>query len=110
MSPRLPSALLEARVQIEALAGTSGRGGQQYATAVTRAAHVEETYRLVIDERADSDTRGQEVAATVTVITQLVDFAAPGSRITVAGRPLEVIAAARREHSRAPSHAEHWCA
>lgn len=110
MSPRLPSALLETTVQIAALAGTTGRGGQAYAEPVARRAHVEETVRLVIDERPDSETRGQEIAASTTVITQLDAYAGPGSRVTVYGRTLEVVAAARRVHSRAPSHAEHWCA
>lgn len=106
--PRLPRALLEAEVSIAALAGTSARAGQTYADPITRRAHVERRTRLVVDDRPDSETRGQEVTATVLVVTQVDDYAAPGSRITVDGVALQVIMAAPHRHPRAPQHAEHW--
>lgn len=109
MSPaRLPAALLEASVTIAELAGTGSRVGQQYGEPVTRRAHVEHRARLVIDDRPDSETRGQEVTATALVVTQVEHYAAPGSRVTVDGKSLQIITAAAHRHPRAPQHAEHW--
>jgi len=109
MSPaRLPRALLGETVQVAELAGTGARAGQTYGAPANRAAHVERRARIVIDDRPDSQTRGQEVVSTATVITQLEHHAAPGSRITVDGTVRQVIASAGHRHRLAPQHAEHW--
>ena len=99
--------MLETTVQIAALAGPTGRG-TSHAEPVTRRAHVEESQRLVVDERTDSATRGQEIAASFLVITQLEDHVGPGSLITVRGKSRQVIRSARFDHRHAPEHAEHW--
>lgn len=104
---RLPAIMLESTVTIERLGGNSGRG-QTYAEPVTRRAHVEETVKLVVDERPDSGTRGSEVAASVMILTQLADYAEPGSMIVVRGERRQVVQARRFDNPHAPESAEHW--
>jgi hypothetical protein len=69
--------------------------------------------RLVIDQRADSETSGREILANTHVLVQPEKFAPPGSKVTVwPGKPQErlgvVVATAYAEHDKAPSSAQMW--
>lgn len=99
--------MLESTITIERLAAPTGTG-DAYSTPITRRAHVEATDRLVIDDRADSATRGEEIAAAFMVITQLADHAPAGSRITINGKSRQVIRTATYTNRHAPETAEHW--
>ncbi|MCK2024060.1 hypothetical protein KZC52_14065 [Microbacterium sp. kSW2-24] len=76
-----------------------------------RPAYVEQKTRLVVDRRATSPTRGQEIESTAFVVLLLEDDTPPTSRVTVwKGTPRErtsaVIDSQRFEYPGTPSHIE----
>jgi hypothetical protein len=106
---RIPARVLDRRLEGAALGGTSLRGATvgEYSPF---SAVVDERTTLRVDERPDSDTRGQMVTVTVQVIGQLEAYLAPGSRIRLDdGRVLTVVTAAKHSHRDGPSSAEMWC-
>lgn len=98
-------------VDIAAPAGVTG-AGQTWGTPITGIpAYVEQKTRLVVDRRAESPTKGQEITSTTFVVLLPENDTAPGSKVTVwkgtqRERTSEVIDSAGFDYPRTPGHIE----
>lgn len=109
---RIPNRFLPHRVTVEPYAPLGGGRKWEAAGAPIRA-QVEDTRKMVVDQRPDSDSIGQAVMAATRVITHRENWATPGSRVTIwAGTPREqkliILNASYYEHNIAPNSAELW--
>ena len=79
-----------------------------------RPAYVEDKQKLVVDQRAGSDTRGQEINATTFVVVLPEDDMIPGAEVTVhAGtireRTSQVVMSSKFDYNRrTPNDTELW--
>jgi hypothetical protein len=111
---RIPAYVLEHTVDIERPTEYGTSYGPTFEAVVEDvAALVVDKSELVIDGRSEGETYGQQVLSTAQVLMQPEDYVAPGGRITVdKGTPMQrrlaVVAAARLEHTIAPSQARAW--
>lgn len=109
--PRLRAKHLPHRVDIKPHEGDGYKGDIWGTERTDRPAYVEQKTRLVVDRRATSPTRGQEITSTAFVVLLLDDDTAPRSLVTVwKGTPRErtsaVIDSAYFEYRGTPSHVE----
>ena len=113
---RIPDSLLEHRVDVEPLLDVPQPGGSPFGAKLPDVhALVVDRAELVIDERVDSDTHGQEILAETHVLIQPEDYIVPGSRVTIwKGTPrervLHVVKTAYARHSISPESAQAWLA
>lgn len=110
---RLRARHLPHRVTITPLEGERAEGEIWGAPREDRPAYVEQKTRLVVDQRAGSETFGQEVEANTFIVLMLEDDTLPRSLIKVAAdtireRESEVIRSDRFEYPGTPSHIEVW--
>jgi len=108
---RLRARHLPHRVSITPLAGEGPEGDVWGEKRPNRPAYVEQKTRLVVDQRAGSETFGQEVEAAAMIILLLEDDTLPRSLVELgAGTPREreseVIRSDRYEYPGTPSHIE----
>ncbi|WP_217183372.1 hypothetical protein [Streptomyces sp. AC495_CC817] len=108
---RLRKNHLPHRVTIQPLEGDGAEGDIWGEPRVDRPAYAEQKTRLVVDRRANSPTKGQEVTSTTFVVLLLADDCQPRSRVTVwrgtpRARTSEVIDSAYFEYRGTPSHVE----
>jgi hypothetical protein len=111
---RIPDKFLVHRVDIVPLAAVGSSVGKRFddARPAVRSIVVDKR-KLVVDERMDSATKGQEIQASTHILVQPEEFVSAGSKITVwKGTPRErtgvVVATAYGEHPIAPSSAQMW--
>lgn len=108
---RLRRKHLPHKVDVAAPAGVTG-AGQTWGTPVPDLpAYVEQKTRLVVDRRAESPTKGQEITSTTFVVMLPEHDVAPGSKVTVwkgtaRERTSQVIDSAGFDYPRAPGHIE----
>lgn len=110
---RIPNRLLEHRVIVQARQSVGSSVGDEYDAPVRRRSITKDATKRVVDQRMDSDTKGEEILSSAHILLQPEHMVAPGSLVTVwPGRPNErtgvVVATALGEHSIAPESAQLW--
>jgi hypothetical protein len=110
----IPDKFLEHRIDVEPILEVGSSVGRKFGDTLEDVhAIVVDKRKLVVDQRVDSDTKGQQIMASTHVLVQPEDYAPPGSKVTVwKGTPMSrigvVVATAYAEHSIAPSSAQMW--
>lgn len=107
---RLKPSHLPHRVTVENITG-EGADGPVYGPAREVRAYVEGTTRVVVDRRAGSPTRGQEVVSSVWVVLLPSETVDPGAVLTVwkgtaRERRTPVLDTTYLEYPGTPSHLE----